>query len=113
MITLLITYLLSPLGLQVGVLWVPCNVPRGSYPTPFLGRLLFKITDPSHKTRYPKKGVGYELLGRNLITKPWAYNPQNTRIHIRSPNKGPRFLNQVPTLRVPLRLLSRLLWGFP
>ena len=24
--------------------------------TPFLGRLLFKITDPNHKTRYPKKG---------------------------------------------------------
>ena len=29
----------------------------------FLGRLLFKITDPNHKTRYPKKGVGYEPLG--------------------------------------------------
>ena len=35
------------------------SLPRGSYPTPFLGRLLFKITD-----RYPKKGVGYEPLGR-------------------------------------------------
>ena len=23
-----------------------------------------KITDPNHKTRYPKKGVGYERLGR-------------------------------------------------
>ena len=23
-----------------------------------------KITDPNHKTRYPKKGVGYEPLGR-------------------------------------------------
>ena len=22
-----------------------------------------KITDPNHKTRYPKKGVGYEPLG--------------------------------------------------
>ena len=41
-------------------------IPRGSYPTPFLGRLLFKITDPNHKTRYPKKGVGYEPLGRAL-----------------------------------------------
>ena len=38
-------------------------LPRGSYPTPFLGRLLFEITDPNHKTRYPKKGVGYEPLG--------------------------------------------------
>ena len=38
-------------------------VPRGSYPTPFLGRLLFKITDPNQKTRRPKKGVGYEPLG--------------------------------------------------
>ena len=40
------------------------GLPRGSYSTPFLGRLLFKITDPNHKTRYPKKGVGYEPLGR-------------------------------------------------
>ena len=39
------------------------GLPRGSYPTPFLGRLLFKITDPNHKTRYPKNGVGYEPLG--------------------------------------------------
>ena len=31
---------------------------------PFLGPLLFKITDPSHKTRYPKKGVGYEPRGK-------------------------------------------------
>ena len=40
-------------------------LPRGSYPTPLLGRLLLKITDPNHKTiaRYPKKGVGYETLG--------------------------------------------------
>ena len=28
--------------------------------------LFFKITDPNHKTRYPKKGVGYEPLGRYL-----------------------------------------------
>ena len=40
------------------------TIPRGSYPTPFLGRLLFKITDPNPKTRYPKKGVGYEPLGK-------------------------------------------------
>ena len=26
--------------------------------------------------------------------------PHNSRIHIRNPNKGPRFLNQVPTLPV-------------
>ena len=31
-------------------------LPRGSYPTPFLGCLLYKIADPNHKTRYPKKG---------------------------------------------------------
>ena len=35
---------------------------------------------------------------RNLIEQPWPYNPQYSRIHIRSPNKGPRLLNQVPTL---------------
>ena len=45
------------------------TLPGGSYPTPFLGRLLFKITDPNHKTRYPKKGVGYEPLGRVLGLK--------------------------------------------
>ena len=28
---------------------------------PFLGRLLFKITDPNHKTRYPQKGVGFRV----------------------------------------------------
>ena len=32
------------------------HVPRGSYPTPILGRLLFKIADLNHKTRYPRKG---------------------------------------------------------
>ena len=42
------------------------QIPRGSYPTPVLGRLLFKITGPNHKTRYPKKGVGYEPLGTEL-----------------------------------------------
>ena len=39
----------------------------GSYPTFFLGFLLFYITDPSHKTRYPKQGVGYETLGLGNI----------------------------------------------
>ena len=34
------------------------DLPRDSCPTPFLERLLFKITDPNHKTRHPKKGVG-------------------------------------------------------
>ena len=38
----------------------------------FLGRLLFKITDPNPKTRYPKKGLGYEPLGRTLI-KSWGH----------------------------------------
>ena len=37
--------------------------PRVSYPTPFLRYLIFYITDPNHKSRYPKKGVGYEPLG--------------------------------------------------
>ena len=42
-------------------------IPSGSYPTPFLGRLLLKITGPNHKTRYPKRGVGYEPLGISYI----------------------------------------------
>ena len=45
------------------------SLPRGSYPTPLLGRLLFKITGPNHKTRYPKKGVGYEPLGILLASQ--------------------------------------------
>ena len=56
------------LGLLVPVLFhFILTIPRRSYPTPLLGRLLFKITDPNHKTRYPKKGVGYEPLGRVFI----------------------------------------------
>ena len=50
-------------GFRVCGFCVGSLVPIGSYSTPFLGRLLFKITDPNHKTRYPKKGVGYEPLG--------------------------------------------------
>ena len=38
------------------------TLPVGSYPTPFLGYLLFYTTNPNHKTRYPRKGVGYEPL---------------------------------------------------
>ena len=37
-------------------------------------------------------------LCRSLIEKPWAYNPQNSRIYIKNPNKCARFLNQVPAL---------------
>ena len=33
-------------------------------------------------------------MHRNLIKKPWAYNPKIVGFL----NKGPRFLNQVPTL---------------
>ena len=36
----------------------------GSYPTPVLGYIHFYIADPNHGTRYPKKGVRYEPLGR-------------------------------------------------
>ena len=46
------------------------TIPRGPYPTPFLGYLFFKITDPNHKTKYPKKGVGYEPLGKGPRIEP-------------------------------------------
>ena len=50
--------------------------PVGSYPTPFLGYLLFYTTDPNHRTRCPKKGVGYEPLGRlevpGLFRRTWS-----------------------------------------
>ena len=35
---------------------------------------------------------------RNRIKKPWAYDPKVVGFILRNPNKGPRFLNQVPTL---------------
>ena len=39
--------------------------------------------------------------------------PQKSRIHIRSPNKGPRFLNQVPTVEViSIRLRPDLVASF-
>ena len=41
--------------------------------------------------------LGFRDYCRNLIKKPWAYNPQNSGVHTRNPNKGPRILNQVPT----------------
>ena len=40
-----------------------CIVPRGSYPTPFLGYLVFWLGSVIRKSRRPKKGVGYEPLG--------------------------------------------------
>ena len=54
-ITLVFTLFLS--------MWLHVPIPVASYPAPFGGYLLFYITDPNHKTRYPKKGVGYEPLG--------------------------------------------------
>ena len=45
---------------------------------------------------------------RNLIKKPWAYNPQNSRIHIRNPNKDTRFLNQVPIVMSLLDFRGRV-----
>ena len=45
-------------GVQEARKGVECGLglSRGSYPTPFLGRLLCKITDPNHKTRTLKTG---------------------------------------------------------
>ena len=53
-------------GSRTPLSWKPRKVlgyyiPVGSYPTPFLGYLLFYITDPNHKTRYPKKEKGMSL----------------------------------------------------
>ena len=39
------------------------GLPRGSYPTPFLGYLVLWLGPVIVKSR-PKKGVGYEPLGR-------------------------------------------------
>ena len=52
------------------------------------------------------------LLITPLITKPWAYNPQNSRIHIKNPNNDPGFLNQVPTLPMNLQVVFSLNFQF-
>ena len=39
------------------------HVPRGSYPTPFLGYLVLWLGSVILKSRRPTKGVGYEPLG--------------------------------------------------
>ena len=49
------------------------SLPVGSYPTPFLGYLLFYIGDPNQKTRYPKQGVCSSLS--NPIMKPCPCAP--------------------------------------
>ena len=43
--------------------WHYWKVPRGSYPTPFLGYLVLWLGSVILKSRRPKKGVGYEPLG--------------------------------------------------
>ena len=40
------------------------SLPRGSYPTPVLGYLVLWLGSVLLKSRRPKKGVGYEPLGR-------------------------------------------------
>ena len=40
------------------------SLPRGSYPTPFLGYLVLWLGSVILKSRRPKKGGGYEPLGR-------------------------------------------------
>ena len=43
------------------------HVPRGSYPTPFLGYLVLWFGSVILKSRCPKTGVGYEPLGIQLV----------------------------------------------
>ena len=44
----------------------PCFPPRVSYPTPFLGYLVLRLGSVILKSSHPKKGVGYEPLGKPL-----------------------------------------------
>ena len=46
------------------------TIPRGSYPTPFLGYLVLWLGSPIYKSRYLKKGVGYEPMGTILLQAP-------------------------------------------
>ena len=45
-----------------GVLQHVLDIPRGSYPIPFLGYLVLWLGSPIWKSRYLKKGVGYEPI---------------------------------------------------
>ena len=59
-----------------------------------LGQLWHRAVDFT----VPLPGASTIKYCRNLIKKPWAYNPKIVSRFLRNPNKGPRFLNQVPTL---------------
>ena len=57
----------------------------------------------------PTQGASFAICSkcRNLIKKPWPKIVCTT--HVRNPNKGPRFLNQVPTLLNILPSFVRLI----
>ena len=50
------------------------GLPRGSYPTPFLGYLVLWLGSVILKSRRPKNGVRYEPLGRveGKVWAPWV-----------------------------------------
>ena len=50
--------------------WV-WGLPRGSYPTPFFAYLVLRLGSVILKNKRPKKGVGYEPLGR-VEVRLWA-----------------------------------------
>ena len=73
----------------------PETLPRGSYPTPFLGYLVLWLGSVILKSRRPKKGVGYEPLG--------TVNPIKLETGLRPDSAG-----------IPYTLLSRIeAIGFP
>ena len=55
---------LQPMEPLVGVSSWAWVLPKGSYPTPFLGYLVLWLGSVILNSRRPKKGVGYEPLGR-------------------------------------------------
>ena len=57
----------------------------------------------SHKRIRRKRLLMLEQILRN----PGPITPKNNRVHVRNPNKGPRFLSQVPTLAIVKRILRK------
>ena len=50
-------------------LWM---IPRGLYPTPFLGYLVLWLGSPIWKSRYLKKRVRYDPIGMQLGFRVWG-----------------------------------------
>ena len=80
-------------------------LPRGSYPAPFLGYLGLWLGSAVLKSRRPKKGVGYEPLGR--FSNPTTTQARNRcNVHILRALRS----HELPKVCIVVDLLGHL-WG--